>query len=145
MKMIGIDLGQVRTGVAVSDLSGFLAGRAQTVHEPNREKLLVALCAIIAQEKPGRIVVGLPRHQNGDEGDMAQKARAFAAQLETACQVPTVLWDERGSTVSAARLLSDAGKRRQKQRARVDAVAATIILQSYLDYWQGQKGKEDVQ
>ena len=134
MKVMAIDLGDVRTGVAFSDLTGFLAGHNFTVHEHGRQRLLDALCGHIATEKPGRIVVGLPRHMNGDEGDRALKAREFAAQLQQACGVETVLWDERGSSVTANRILSDAGKKRGKQRAKVDAVAASVILQSYLDY-----------
>jgi len=133
VKIMAVDLGQARTGVAFSDLSGFLAGRCLTVTEHARQRLLDALCAQVAAEKPGRIVVGLPVNMNGTEGPKAQEARAFAAELAQVCGVETVLWDERGSSVTANRILSDAGKKRARQRARVDAVAATVILQSYLD------------
>ena len=133
MKIMAIDLGQARTGVAFSDLSGFLAGRCLTVTEHARQRLLDALCAEIAAEKPGRVVVGLPVNMNGTEGPKAQEAREFAEQLRAACGLEVVLWDERGSSVTANRILSDAGKKRGKQRARVDAVAASVILQSYLD------------
>lgn len=139
MKIMGVDLGQARTGVAFSDLSGFLAGRCLTVAEHGRERLLAALCREVAAEKPERIVVGLPLNMNGTEGPKAQEAREFALQLAQACGVETVLWDERGSSVTANRILSDAGKKRQKQRARVDAVAATVILQSYLDMLNSRK------
>ncbi|MEA5040573.1 MAG: Holliday junction resolvase RuvX [Clostridiaceae bacterium] len=133
MKVMAIDLGQARTGVAFSDLSGFLAGRCLTIAEHGRQRLLEALCREAAAEKPARIVVGLPVNMNGTEGPKAQEAREFAAQLAAACGVETVLWDERGSSVTANRILSDAGKKRKKQRERVDAVAASVILQSYLD------------
>lgn len=139
MKIMGIDLGKARTGVCVSDLSGFLAGRSITIAEHNRQRLLEAVCREIQAEKPGRIVVGLALNMNGTEGPKALECREFAAQLQQACGLEVVLWDERGSSVTANRILSDAGKKREKQRARVDAVAAQVILQSYLDYYNMQK------
>ena len=138
MKIMGIDLGKARTGVCVSDLSGFLAGRSITITEHNRERLLAAVCKEIEAEKPGRIVVGLALNMNGTEGPKALECREFAAQLQEKCGLEVVLWDERGSSVTANRILSDAGKKRDKQRARVDAVAAQVILQSYLDFWNMQ-------
>ena len=85
MKMMGIDLGQARTGVCVSDLSGFLAGRSITIPEHNRQRLLAAICREIEAEKPERIVLGLPLNMNGTEGPKAAECRAFAAQLQEAC------------------------------------------------------------
>ncbi len=142
MKIMGIDLGQARTGVCVSDLSGFLAGRSITIAQHNRDKLLEEICREAAAEKPGRIVVGLPLNMNGTEGPKALECREYAARIAQATGVETLLWDERGTSVTANRILSDAGKKRGKQRARVDAVAAQIILQSYLDYYNLHKDKE---
>lgn len=142
MKIMGIDLGQARTGVCVSDLSGFLAGRSITITQHNRDKLLEEICREAAAEKPGRIVVGLPLNMNGTEGPKALECREYAARIAQATGVETLLWDERGTSVTANRILSDAGKKRGKQRARVDAVAAQIILQSYLDYYNLHKDKE---
>lgn len=142
MKIMGIDLGQARTGVCVSDLSGFLAGRSITIAQHNRDKLLEEICREAAAEKPGRIVVGLPLNMNGTEGPKALECREYAARIARATGVETLLWDERGTSVTANRILSDAGKKRGKQRARVDAVAAQIILQSYLDYYNLHKDKE---
>ena len=142
MKIMGIDLGQARTGVCVSDLSGFLAGRSITIAQHNRDKLLEEICREAAAEKPGRIVVGLPLNMNGTEGPKALECREYAARIAQATGVETLLWDARGSSVTANRILSDAGKKRGKQRARVDAVAAQIILQSYLDYYNLHKDKE---
>ena len=136
MKIMGIDLGKARTGVCVSDLSGFLAGRSITIAEHNRERLLQAVCKEIEAEKPGRIVVGLALNMN-----KALECREFAAQLQEKSGLEVVLWDERGSSVTANRILSDAGKKRDKQRARVDAVAAQVILQSYLDFYNMQKNR----
>ena len=141
MKIMGIDLGKARTGVCVSDLSGFLAGRSITIAEHNRERLLEAVCKEIQTEKPGRIVVGLALNMNGTEGPKALECREFAAQLREKSGLEVVLWDERGSSVTANRILSDAGKKRDKQRARVDAVAAQVILQSYLDFYNMQKNR----
>ena len=141
MKIMGIDLGKARTGVCVSDLSGFLAGRSVTIAEHNRERLLQAICKEIEAEKPGRIVVGLALNMNGTEGPKALECREFAAQLREKSGLEVVLWDERGSSVTANRILSDAGKKRDKQRARVDAVAAQVILQSYLDFYNMQKNR----
>ena len=133
MKVMAIDLGDVRTGVAFSDLTGFLAGRCYTITPKGRTELIEKLCEAIATEKPGKVVLGLPLNMNGTEGPRAQKCRDFAALLEEACGMPVELWDERSSTVTASHILSDAGKKRGKQRQKVDAVAASIILQSWLD------------
>ena len=141
MKIMGIDLGKARTGVCVSDLSGFLAGRSITIAEHNRERLLEAVCKEIQAEKPGRIVVGLALNMNGTDDPKALECREFAAQLREKSGLEVVLWDERGSSVTANRILSDAGKKRDKQRARVDAVAAQVILQSYLDFYNMQKNR----
>ena len=133
MKVMAIDLGDVRTGVAFSDLTGFLAGRCYTITPKGRTELIEKLCDAIREEKPGKVVLGLPLNMNGTEGPRAQKCRDFSLLLEQACGLPVELWDERGSTVTASHILSDAGKKRGRQRQQVDAVAAAIILQSYLD------------
>ena len=133
MKVMAIDLGDVRTGVAFSDLTGFLAGHCYTITPKGRTELIEKLCEAIATEKPGKVVLGLPINMNGTEGPRAQKCRDFAALLAEACGMPVELWDERSSTVTASHILSDAGKKRGKQRQKVDAVAASIILQSWLD------------
>ena len=91
------------------------------------------LCQLAEERRPRRIVAGLPINMDGSEGPRAQGARAFAQALEDACGVEVDLWDERMTSVMANRILSDAGKKRGKQRRQVDAVAASLILQSYLD------------
>lgn len=134
MKIMAIDLGDVRTGVAFSDLTGMIAGRAYTITEYSREKLLSRLSETVSAEQPDEVVLGLPINMNGTEGERAAKSRAFAQELEEKCGKSVTLWDERGTSVTANRILSDAGKKRGKQRAQVDAVAASVILQSYLDH-----------
>jgi putative Holliday junction resolvase len=133
MKIAAVDLGDVRTGLAFSDLTGFIAGRAITLTAHSRAELIEKICAELKAEKAEKVVVGLPLNMDGTEGDRAQKARAFGELLGDACGLPVVMWDERGTSVTANRMLSDAGKKRGKQRQKVDAVAATIILQSFLD------------
>lgn len=130
---MAIDLGDVRTGVAYSDPTGLIAGRAFTITQPSPSRLLDDLCDEIVREQPDRVVVGLPINMNGTEGERARKSRAFAGDLRARTGADILLWDERGTSVTANRILSDAGKKRGKQRARVDAVAASVILQSYLD------------
>ncbi|MBQ2650708.1 MAG: Holliday junction resolvase RuvX [Clostridia bacterium] len=133
MKVMSIDLGDVRTGVAVSDVTGFLAGRSMTITQRDRDKLLEEILVLIEKEKPGEVVLGLPVNMDGTEGPRAEKSRIFGDRLHEACGLPVKYMDERGSSISANRILSDAGKKRGKQRAQVDAVAAAIILQNYLD------------
>ena len=133
MKIMAIDLGDVRTGIAFSDITGLIAGRSFTITERNRQKLAEKICALIREEQPEQVVLGLPVNMDGSEGERAALSREFALTLEQGCGMKILLRDERGSSISANRILSDAGKKRGKQRARVDAVAASIILQNYLD------------
>ena len=133
MKVMSIDLGDVRTGVAVSDVTGFLAGRSVSITQRDRDKLLEEILTLIEKEKPGELVMGLPINMDGTEGPRAEKSRAFGDRLQEASGLPVKYMDERGSSITANRLLSDAGKKKGKQRAQVDAVAAAIILQNYLD------------
>ena len=131
--IMALDLGDARTGVAFSDAAELLAGQAYSITEYNKEKLLETLCRLAEERRPRRIVAGLPINMDGSEGPRAQAARVFAQALEAACGVETDLWDERMTSVMANRILSQAGKKRGKQRRQVDAVAASLILQSYLD------------
>jgi len=140
MKVMAVDLGDRRTGVCFSDQTGLIAGRSFVIDEYNRERLCARLCEEIKKEAPGRIVLGLPVNMDGSEGERARMSRDFAALLSAACGIDVALWDERTTSRSANRLLSDAGKRRGKQRARVDAVAASIILQNYLDFMRAAGG-----
>ncbi len=142
MKIMAIDLGDVRTGVAYSDPTGLIAGRAFTITQPSPSRLLDDLCDEIVREQPDRVVVGLPINMNGTEGERARKSRAFAGDLRARTGADILLWDERGTSVTANRILSDAGKKRGKQRARVDAVAASVILQSYLDSGAARPAKK---
>ena len=134
MKIMGIDLGKARTGVCVSDLSGFLAGRSITIAEHNRQRLLEAVCREIQAEKPGRIVVGLALNMNGTEGARAQHAKEFGAMLaERVGDIPIVFFDERCSTMAAHQIMNFTDTRGKKRKEAVDTLSAQIILQNYLD------------
>jgi len=132
MRVMAIDLGDARTGLAVSDALGLLCGDAWTVEEWNTERL----CAVISAEAKARgvevLVLGLPKNMDGSEGPRAEKSRAFREKLLEQSGIPVVLWDERRSTVEAHRILHENGRREKKHRKTVDAVAASLILEAYL-------------
>ena len=131
-RIIAIDYGDARTGVAVSDLTGTLVGETLTVQEWDPERLAQRL-AVFAKERDGeKFVLGLPKNMDGTEGPRAEKARQFAAMLERESGLPVVLWDERRSTIEAHAILHAAGKKEKKHRATVDAVAASLLLEGYL-------------
>ena len=110
MKIMAIDLGDVRTGIAFSDITGLIAGRSFTITERNRQKLTEKICALIKEEQPEQVVLGLPVNMDGTEGERAALSREFALMLEQGCGMKILLRDERGSSISANRILSDAGK-----------------------------------
>ena len=132
MRIMAIDYGDARTGVAFSDLTGSIVGRTTVIHERNTERLLAALTELIGQEQPGQLVMGFPRNMDGSEGPRAALYRAFAARLEAAAGMPVTLWDERCTTVDAHRILSEQNYHGKKRRNTVDAVAAALILEGYL-------------
>lgn len=131
MRLMGLDLGERRIGVAVSDPSQVLARGIAVIERRSVEKDLEAIAGLAEEYEVEAIVVGYPRRLNGTAGEEAKKAEAFAAQIEAHLELPVILWDERLSTVRAARALAEGGKR--KRRLGIDAVAAVVILQDYLD------------
>ena len=138
MRVLAVDYGDARTGVAISDMTGSLVGETATVASYSAEKAAGAIAALCAEKAVERIVVGRPLNMNGTAGERAGKAAAFAALLRDRTGLETALWDERLTSVDANRILSDAGKKRGKQRARVDAVAASLILEGYLGFLRNQ-------
>ena len=133
MKIMAVDLGQVRTGLAVSDPTEQLASPVGTITEKNTDKLLEKVAAAAREQGVQQLVVGHPRNMDGRRGESARRAETFAASLEKAAALPVVLWDERMTTVSAIGYLNQTDTRGKKRKAVVDTVAATIILQDYLD------------
>lgn len=132
MRIMAIDYGDARTGVALSDLTGSIVGRTTVIHERNAERLLAALAQLIREEQVTALVMGFPRNMDGTEGPRAALYRDFAAQLEAAAGMPVTLWDERRTTVDAHRILSEQNVRGKKRKNTVDAVAASLILEGYL-------------
>ena len=132
-RIIAVDYGDARTGVAVSDLTGTMAGETLTIQEWNAQRLAERLAFFAKERGAGTIVLGLPKNMDGTEGSRAEKARQFARMLESESGLPVVLWDERRSTIEAHAILHAAGKKEKKHRAHVDAVAASLLLESFLD------------
>ena len=134
-RVLAVDLGERRIGLALSDSSGTLASPLRTLEvtgDPDRDRLAIVSAARDAEAQV--IVVGLPRSLSGRDGPAARRARAEASALaEVAGEIRVELHDERFTTRDADRALAAAGTRRRERRARVDAAAAAIILQSYLD------------
>jgi putative pre-16S rRNA nuclease len=128
---LGIDPGEVRIGVAVSDPHGVLAVPVETVSR--KENPVERIVTIATERSAERIVVGLPLSLSGREGAASQKARAFAESLQAATAIPIELFDERLTTVSAARDLRAAGKSPSRSRSSIDQAAATVMLQAALD------------
>lgn len=133
MIVMGIDYGDVRTGVAISDKTGFLASPVTVINQRNEDKLISEILAYIDSLSPEIIVVGLPKNMDSTEGERAQKCRAFAEKLSVASGVECILRDERLTTVSAHVVLNNTNTRGKKRKDIVDAVSAVMILQDYLD------------
>ncbi len=133
MRCMAIDYGDARTGLAVSDLTGTLAGEAWTVEEWNAERLADTIVKEAQVRGVGMLVLGYPRNMDGTAGPRAEKSETMAALLRLRTDIPVILWDERRTTVDAHRILSEAGMHGKKRKGRIDAVAATLILQGYLD------------
>ena len=132
MKIMAIDYGDARTGVALSDLTGSIVGSTTVIHTRKEERLLEELERLVRENDVGEIVMGFPRNMNGTEGPRAELYRAFAADLEQLLGMPVRLWDERRTTVDAHRILHANGKKEKKHKKTVDAVAAALILEGYL-------------
>ena len=133
MRVMAIDYGDQRIGLAVSDPTGLLCGEAWTMEEWNMERASQRIAGEAARREVGTLVLGLPKNMDGSEGPRAEKSRAFAALLEADSGLEVVLWDERRSSIEAHAILHAAGKKEKVHRKTVDAVAASLILQGYLD------------
>jgi len=132
MRIMGIDYGDARIGLAVSDLTGMICGEAWTMNEWNMERAAVRISDEAKQRDVGTLVLGLPKNMDGTEGVRAEKSREFAKMLTEASGLPVVLWDERRSSIEAHAILHAGGKKEKQHRKTVDAVAASLILEGYL-------------
>ena len=140
---MAIDYGDVRTGVAVSDESASLVGDAWVIREKTQKALASAIVTEALARGVGVIVVGYPRNMNGTAGPRAQKSEQLAGHLRGQCDIEVALWDERMTTMSAHQILADAGRHGKKRSNLIDAVAASLILESYL-LWFRERKKEIV-
>lgn len=132
-RLMGIDYGDARTGVALSDLRCTIVGSTTVVPSRNTEKAIADIVRIARENDVERIVVGLPRNMDGTEGARAALCREFAEKLHEATGLDVVMWDERRTTVEAHNILSAHNYHGQKRKNTVDAVAASLILEGYLN------------
>lgn len=143
MRIMAIDYGDARTGVALSDPTGFLAGQTFLIKSRKEEVVLAELVALIQKQGAEELVMGYPRNMDGTLGPRAEKYAAFARRLEEAAGMPVVLWDERRTTVDAHRILGEQGIRAKNRKDKIDAVAATLILEGYLDWKRIQAQRQE--
>jgi putative Holliday junction resolvase len=133
MRILAIDYGSARIGLALSDPTGTLARPLPFLPAKADAKLAKEIAALAAKENAERILLGLPRHMSGELGEAAAKVKAFAAVLAQATKIGIELIDERLTTVQASRQLHEAGHDTRRQRGKIDSEAAAVLLQSYLD------------
>lgn len=132
-RVLGIDFGEARIGVAISDDLRLMAHPLETI-AVKAGKPLTRIATLIRDREIGAVIIGLPRNMDGSYGASAEKARSFAQKIgELIAPIPVTLWDERLSTVAASRSLRDAGKNARQQKGVIDQAAAQVILQGWLD------------
>lgn len=133
MKIVALDIGTVRIGIATSDIMEIIASAHSTYRRKNMSADILYISNLVSSLDAGLVVIGLPLKMDGSEGQSVQMAREFGELLKDKISVPIVYQDERLSTVSAERVLIESGMRREKRKEKIDSLAATFILQTYLD------------
>ena len=138
MKLLALDVGERRVGVAVSDLSGLLATPLDVIHRSSKKKDFSRIACLVREQDAGKLVIGHPLNADGSAGPQAERVERYAAALSESLKlagldVPVILWDEYGSTQRAQTLMISAGRSARDRRQRLDAAAAAVILQDYLD------------
>ena len=134
MRVMAIDYGDAHTGVALSDPTGFLTGTTTTINSWRQEVVVDRLAQLIEEHRPDEVVLGFPKNMDGTDGKRADLYRELAAALEEVTGKTVILWDERRTTIDAHRILFNQGKDGRKRKKIVDAVAASLILENYLDF-----------
>ncbi len=134
MRVLAIDYGDARTGIAISDATGTIVGTTTVIHSRDPEKTAQEIARLTRESGAQRLVMGFPRNMDGTEGPRTARYRDFAALVETHCGQPVALWDERRTTVEAHNILSDCNYHGKKRKNTVDAVAASLILEGYLNF-----------
>ena len=140
---MAIDYGDALTGFALSDPTGFLAGQTFLIKSRKQEVVLEELAALVQRQGAQELVMGYPRNMDGTLGPRAEKYAAFARRLEEATGLPVALWDERRTTVDAHRILGEQGVRAKNRKDKIDSVAATLILEGYLDWKRLQAQRQE--
>jgi len=141
-RILGLDVGARRIGIAVSDPLGLTAQGLATLQRRNRRNDFVELRKVLDQHEVREIVVGNPLRMSGESGTQADKMAAFAAQLQQTFSLPVHLWDERLTTAEAHRLLDETGIRNSRRKEVIDKMAAVLILQSFLDARAARRSKD---
>ncbi len=134
MRVLAIDYGDARTGIAISDAMGMIVGQTTVIHSRCPEKTVLEIDRIIKESGAQKLVMGFPRNMDGSEGPRADLYREFAALVEQTTGMEVTLWDERRTTVEAHNILSDCNYHGKKRKNTVDAVAASLILEGYLAF-----------
>jgi putative Holliday junction resolvase len=141
-RVLAVDWGERRVGVALSDLSGSLASPLPTIYTSSEAETVRAVIEIVTREEVIEVVVGLPLNMDGSRGEAAESAQSLADRLKQETGVPVVMWDERLTSAQARRLSNEVGARIGRRKDLVDARAAELLLQSYLDSRRGRSGAE---
>ena len=141
MKIVSLDIGTVRIGVATSDIMEIIASAYTVYKRKDEPSELKNIAEIITNLEAGQVVIGLPLKMDGSEGSSVEMAKDFGEKLSKIIDVPIIYQDERLSTVEAQRILIESGMRREKRKDKIDSLAATIILQTYLDKKSNMKDK----
>jgi len=134
MRVMAIDYGDAHTGVALSDPTGFLVGTTTTINSWRQEVVVDRLAQLIQEHRPDEVVLGFPKNMDGTDGRKAGLYWELAAELEEVTGMKIVLWDERRTTIDAHQILFNQGKDGRKRKKIVDAMAASLILENYLDF-----------
>ena len=138
MRIMAVDYGDARTGIAVSDESAKLAGEAWVINGRDAQAVARAVASEAISRGVSQIAVGYPKNMDGSVGPRAELCHRFAESVRGLCDIEVALWDERMTTMSANRILTETGRFGKKRKKTVDAVAASLILESYLSYINGR-------
>ena len=133
MRVLAIDYGDARTGIAISDAMGLIVGQTTVIHSRRPEKTVAEIARLVQESRAEQLVMGFPRNMDGSEGPRAALYREFAAYLKELTGMDVILWDERRTTVEAHNILSAHNYHGKKRKNTVDAVAASLILEGYLN------------
>lgn len=140
MRVMAIDYGDARTGLAISDPTGLLAGFTTVIQSHKRDFVAQEVAKLAREHQVEELVLGFPRNMDGTEGPRADLYREFAGKVEETAGLPVILWDERRTTIEAHAILHESGKRMKQHKKNVDAVAAALILEGYLIRKRTQQG-----